>query len=1303
MAGNQLIAQTGVITLPHPFTTADRSFCVAAFLPGETLGAYVERNGIVLPRSEFRVQHNGRYVPMRLWKRLIPRTGDQIVIHAIAQGGGGGGKVLRTVAMIALVVASIYAPYLAGLTTTVNGVTTVTMAGSMLSAGVLIGGSLLINALLPPLTATADALGTGAKYDASPTYSISGGRNQLRLWEPMTLIFGRHKVVPDLGAKYFVQYVGDTQYLNQVFHFGLQAGQCTLSDFRIGATPIENYQDVQIQVSGEDGRLSMFPGNVDTLEGFALASGVVNSRTTPADVTSISVDLAAQLFDITDAGAVSGMSVELSIQYRKVGDTAWKSAVSTTDAIYATHYWALMRRDANWGGNEGGTVYYTETQIQYGSTNYADHVDGQEVVLQAAWETGGDSSTYYPAVMGVWRWTTHPYQLGRPWYGIAPDPLLGYSTNPVVRMYGARQDPTRTTVSWAVEAGQYEIRISKTSGDIKSSRQSNETAVAQILCYQTDGADYTGQLRVALRIKATSQLNGAVDEFSAVAAAAAPVWNSAAARFDMIATRNPAWAYLLFARGKRINGTRVYGAGLADSQIELAAIEAWGAWCDVKNLTFDYVLDRKMSSAQVLQMIARAGRASPTWQTGKLGVVWDSAEQPVVAMFGPFNIKAGTFKVAYINDDTPDEIVVNFANEDRDYQMDEVRVAVPGATTTNNPLQLDLDGCAVADMAGHEANLIAASQAWHRRRTSWETDIEGWVASRGDVVQLSHDLTVWGYSGRLLARSGNQITLSQSIPTGSGTMMLRDPEGNMKTVVVTGPAEDTDLVTITTDMAGFALPGDAGFGDVPPMDWAFFFDPLATPGRRFKVVDVQPTQDGVQFSAVDDDPEYYAAETNPYQYIPPRDGALLAGIVFGVTVTEGIVNVLADINSVQIGWALSVAMPVDVVVAVNGAAQPAVRVVDRKMTIQAQTGDVLNITVTPVSTLGRGKPAMRSYTVQGLRAPLPAVAGLTSVFRDGLTVLTWGRVVDVRQPDYEIRTGESWANSRTVAITPTLESLTAGNGLYWVAARYVYKGQAIYGPADSLLVSGAALVRNVLLTEIEDPGWMGAPEEGAYVWNGLLTLVSAGDVLSEADILSVRDVLWYGGAQLKGVYTSAQTVDVGFVAPVRLDFHIEAYALNFGEDVLSMADVLSSPDILNASNAQHWKATPQYRTAADDGVYGLWLNYTPGLVNARYFEVRLVVETDDPLIVPFVEHFTWIVDVPDLTQKAEGVTVPTTGLRIEYEKVYHAVPNVQIALFDATAGDRYVLTNSDASGFDIQVLNAAAPKAAVINWLSQGY
>lgn len=1284
----EVMDKPALVVHPHALVGDGSVQVVEPFLHMETLGAYIKRTGVVVPAGPVAVWHNGYRVPDALWRRLIPRAGDQIIIRARVLGGGGGGKILRTVAMIALVIA---APHIAAALNTSLGLGFA--AGSIgmgaLTAGVMIGGSLLINALLPPPKPTMGQLGTGQKYESSPTYALSGGRNRMRPWEPMTLIFGRHKVVPDLGANYYTEYVGDDQYLNQLFHFGLQAGQISLSDFRIGDTPLSNYQGVQIQASGPDGKLTMFPGNVDTLQGFVLQSGVVNSRTTPQDVTHISVELAAQLFYIRDDGGIDARTSQLRIQYRPVGG-AWTDIGMLQDAVYATHYWALYL----FGEWDGETVY------QYGSTNPADHTDGEVINLIFQ-----DAQGNFRVQRAQWRWTPHPHTLGRPWQGIAPDPLLGYSSQPGVRITGARQEPTRLTVGWSVAPGQYEVRIWKETGDIKTSRESNETAVGQILCYQTDPGNYSGQQRVALRIKATSQLNGAVDEFNAIAHALCPTWNGSA--WETKPTRNPAWWFLWFARGKYdpVTGNRVYGAGLSDAQIDIEAIKAWAAWCDAKGLTFDYVLDRKMPSTEVLQLIARAGRASPTWQSGKLGAIWDAADLPVVAMFGPFNIKAGSFRIDYISEGTADEIVLNFINPDRNWQMDEVRVKVPGATTTNNPLQLDFDGCTNPVMAGREANLLAASQVWHRRRVTWETDIEGWVANRGDVVQMSHDLTVWGYSGRLTGRSGNEITLSQSIPTGSGTMMLRDPEGNMRTVTVTGSAGETDTVTITSDMTGFPLPGDPGYESVAALDWAWFFDPLETPGRRFKIASVEPSGDGVKFQAIDDDPGYYASETNPYQYMPPRDGALLGGIVFGMQFAETIINVLADITSVQVSWSLSAAMPVDVVISVNGIARPAVRTNERQLSIQAQTGDQVTVTVTPISGSGRGQPSTQTYVVQGLTAPLPAVVGLTNVFRDGLTTLVWDRVVDIRQPEYEVRIGPSWNDARTVAIVPMPEALAVGNGLYWVAARYAYRGTVIYGPADSLQISGATLVRNVLVSRDEHPTWTGDLGGGAFIHDAQLTLAGDGDILDAPDVLLLSDVLWYGGASTYGTYETADAniIDIGYDTPVRVDFEIDEYAYNFNENVLQYEDVLAVDDILNESNRQHYRVQPQIRHAGEDMVWSDWRDYVPGLIHARYFDVRLVLETDDPMIVPFVTAFTWIVDVPDLIQRAEQVTIPDTGVRITYPKQFHMIPNVQIATYDAIDGDRYVFNNSDATGFDIQLYNGTSPVERQINWISQGY
>jgi hypothetical protein len=561
-------------------------------------------------------------------------------------------------------------------------------------------------------------------------------------------------------------------------------------------------------------------------------------------------------------------------------------------------------------------------------------------------------------------------------------------------------------------------------------------------------------------------------------------------------------------------------------------------------------------------------------------------------------------------------------------------------------------------------------------------------------------------SRRLRLWSGNTLTLDKTIPSGgSGTVMLRGPEGQMKTVSVVSDTGDVDAFTVTNDMAEFPLPGDEGYEDVPAVDWAWFFDPLATPGRRFKITQVEPTEDGVKFQAIDDDPGYYASENNPYTYVPPKDGALLGGVVFSIAFTESLVNVQADLSNVTIGWAISSSMPVDVVVSINGLARPVVRTSDRQLTVQAQTHDVITTTVTPISQTGRGTPATQQYVVQGLTAPLPSVTGLTNVFRDGLTVLTWDRVMDVRNPDYEVRIGATWENSRPVGITTNPELLAVGNGLYWVAAHFVARGYVVYGAPDSLQIAGATLVRNVLAVTDEDPAWTGTLENGAIINEDLLTLAGTGDFLVAPDVLTMDDVLWYGGVESGGIYHTNldNIIDIGYVTPVRVDFAIDEYALNFGENFLSVPDVLAYPDVLNVSNRQHYRVRPQIRSAQDDGVFGEWRDYVPGLINARYFDVRLVLETDDSLLVPFVRSFSWTIDVPDLVQRGEQVAVPATGLTVTYPKDFHAVPNVQIATFDAVDGDRYVLTNSEKTGFDIRLYNGATAVEREINWISQGY
>lgn len=1291
-----------LVSIPHVMVADRREVSFEPFLPGETLGRYVERTGVVIFDGPVEVWQNEHRVPQALWKGLIPRIGDQITVRGDVHGDGGGNKILRTVALVALAVA---APYAGAALAGAAGFATTGIAAGVFTAGVMIGGSLLVNALIPLPKPVAPKL---AQQNAdAPSYAISAASNRARPFEPMMFIFGQHKVYPDLAGNPHTFYQGDDQFLNQAFHFGVQP-DITISDIRLGDTPITNYQGVDVQRSDYTGQLTLVPDNVDTIPGFDLnfADGW-NARITPTNTYHVQVELAAVLYYVNPTtGAFEPRTVEVQLEYRSYPEGNWVPIGSYTNPIYATHYWALgVYREA---GDDQNNRYWE--QIRYGSLNAGDHTDGEQYTECRTIETGsGDSyGTSEFCTTYEWRWLPHPYQLGRPWSGVAPDPLIGYTTASGIRLTGSSNKPVRQTIGFNTGLGQYEVRLRKMQADITSNTESNAVSVTQIRAYQDTPANYYAQSRLGIRVRASSQLNGAINQLSAMVQAHTPVWTGAT--WEWRATSNPAWWFVRFAVGEKdAEGDRLYGGGLTGAQIDYDSIFAWAAWCEPRGLTFDYVLTENKSVHDILTMIARAGRASYTWQSGKLGVVWDAADQPFVAMVGPFNMKAGSFEVSY-TDATVDEIIGVFINPARNWTADEVRVRVPGAPVLNNPLRFEMEGCRNAQLAAREINLIAASQLFHRRRVSWEMDIEGMICTRGDVVQVSHDLTVWGYSGRLRGGSRANMTLGldTEVPiTAAGAyMLLRSPFNDIALIGVSGPFGDTDNLNILSGLpADFPMPDT--YPDSSPLDWTWQFDPLQTPGRRLKIVSAQPTTDeGVRFEAIDDDPNYYNSEYNPFIYTPPRDGALLAGVVFGINFEEEIINAQTDVIQVRVNWSISAAVRVNVDYAINGQLFPTIVTTDRFTIIPAHSGDNLVVRITPVSTIGNGAPVIAGHDVQGVFYALPTITGLTTIYRDDLTVLRWDPVNDVRQPRYEVRIGASWQNSQTVAVVSYPEILAVGNGRYFVAARFdAANGQVLYGTADSLQVAGATLIRNVLVTKIEHPTWNGTLTGGAFVFDGMLTLAAGGDILSSPDVLAEDDVLWYGGVVANGTYETndANIVDIGYPAPVRVDFTIDAYALNFNENILGLSDVLAEADILNDSNMQFYNIRPQIRSAIVPGEWGDWVDYVPGLINARFFDVRIVLETRDPLIVPFVQEFTWTIDVPDLIQRGEIVTVPSAGFRITYPKPFHATPNVQITWLDAIDGDRYVLTSQDATGFNIRFYNNATPVSRQMNHISQGY
>ncbi|WP_081550325.1 host specificity protein J [Chromobacterium haemolyticum] len=748
--------------LPHPLLLEGRQLVQAAFRRNETLGGYCRRTGIEVDEGHA-VSVNGRTLAPETWRKYRLKQNDIVLVRALVRGGGG--KVFRSIALLAL---AFTAPYLAGFAMT----GTWTAMSGALAIGIMVGGSILINTLLPPPKPQLGAFGCGAEQ--SPTYSLAGARNRLRPFEPMPLVMGKHRMVPDLAGKPYTVFEGAEQFLFQSFHFGLQS-ELKLENFKLGETLLSSYQDVTIFEAGPDGVLPAEFGNVDTEQGREIkaADGWVE-RTTSPDTIAIGIDVQGLAYFARDDGGIESRSIEFQVEYRAFPDGAWRN---------------------------------------FGNRTFTLHGRGINIA--------------------------------------------------------------RLSISEAVQRGQYAIRVIKVSADGDSSRYKNQFAVAQIRSHQFDGADYTGQRRVGVRIKASNQLNGTIDELSAVASSEIPVWENGG--WALRATLNPAWWLLWWLRGRRaVNGRRLFGGGLPDQRIEIESIKSFAVWCEAKRLSFSRVLDRGMPIKEVAEMIARCGRGQMTWQSGRYGVVWDADELPVVAVFGPANIKAKSFRINYQSGKLADEIIVNFVNQSKDWKPDSVRVVVQGVSDPANPATLDFIGCTDADVAGREARLLAASQALHRRRISWETDIEGMVAGKGDVVLLSHDMASWSFSGRLLGGNRQELRLDRAVPLGATAYVgIRFPDGNYSTYRVKGGGGESALLRLRDPIpvsdADGPLPVPDESPDAVALDWMWFYDPATHPGRKVKIIDAKPLDNGdIQFTACDYLPEYYAAEKGDFAYVPPR-------------------------------------------------------------------------------------------------------------------------------------------------------------------------------------------------------------------------------------------------------------------------------------------------------------------------------------------------------------------------------------------------------------------------------------------------
>lgn len=445
-------------------------------------------------------------------------------------------------------------------------------------------------------------------------------------------------------------------------------------------------------------------------------------------------------------------------------------------------------------------------------------------------------------------------------------------------LHGDDTSPRRVSWQFDVPAGQYDVRVQRSpkGEDDKTTRQVTWTSLRSI---QPDTTDYSQWGCIGIKIKATGQISGGLDTVRATyRAKPMPIWTGSAwatATTRETGLSNPGAILLQTLRGIKHNGVLQFGFGLSDDQIDIEGLKAFMLHCTANGYTYDRWLTSGISLQEFCQEVALAGMGEFSWTDGsRPTAVFVSDGQPVSAVVNMANMLKASFSVDYALSNAADGIEYSYVDRDKGFETMTLRVTAPGVTTMLNPARVTGEGVTTEAHAARMARYHLAQSLYQYKTIGYTADIEHLDYRRLSVLSVSHDLTQWGFGGRVLRawRESGQlhIQLDESVPPLTTPHLgLRLPgDRDYRVFPVHALAGTSDVLVINASWpVGVALPGE---GD-SPMDTLWCYDFKATPGYRVRVTSLEPEGDlkGAKVTCVPEGPEFWNyVLTGEYQPAP---------------------------------------------------------------------------------------------------------------------------------------------------------------------------------------------------------------------------------------------------------------------------------------------------------------------------------------------------------------------------------------------------------------------------------------------------
>ncbi len=500
----------GIVKIKNPFNKLDRTTSLVDY-SGESL--LEVRNKHFPTDIDVITSLNGKVIAKHDLEHIYLVPNDYVLFIPAIEGD----DILPVLAMVALVIVAIVAPYGLAAAGIISSATAAGLGGTLISAGIMMVGGILINSFLAPTTPfietptiSGSSLTSGGLDDSSASQTYS--------WNPQTTqqqgliipkIYGTMKATGNIIAAY-IENISDSQYLNVLINLGYGPIR-SIYTFKISDQLSSSFNSINIETRRGLIDQSVISNFNDTKVEYSLSRKVVYG--TPIEYTTIGDNFDALEVDITfpnglyysnDQGGLDAISESFYVQVANLNAPSTWYCLTNTPTAYSyieyvgqwrQGYWSLRFTD----GETAGETIWMDTGAP-GSSNYNDHYEGEKVSDVAAFMT-----YYYDNTNGSWTYSFWH------WCG---DVITKYATalSSATIVTGAQTNTIRRTYRIdGLQAGQYKVMVAKNTPEYNSSRYGEDMYLSAVREIHVDDFQYPKHVLVGIKALATDQLSGSFD------------------------------------------------------------------------------------------------------------------------------------------------------------------------------------------------------------------------------------------------------------------------------------------------------------------------------------------------------------------------------------------------------------------------------------------------------------------------------------------------------------------------------------------------------------------------------------------------------------------------------------------------------------------------------------------------------------------------------------------------------------------------------------------------------------------------